>query len=72
YLRAARLLGVEPADCLVIEDSVLGVTAGEAGGCSVLGVPSEVPLPAGPNRTLRDTLVGLTVEGLAQFMQPRA
>lgn len=72
YLRAAALLGVEPADCLVIEDSVLGVTAGEAAGCSVLGVPSEVPLPAGPNRTLRDTLVGLTVEGLAQFMQPRA
>jgi HAD superfamily hydrolase (TIGR01509 family) len=71
YLRAAALLGVRPADCLVIEDSVLGVTAGEAAGCSVLGVPSEVPLPAGPNRTLRDTLVGLTVEGLAQFMLAR-
>jgi HAD superfamily hydrolase (TIGR01509 family) len=72
YLRAAALLGVAPADCLVIEDSILGVTAGEAAGCSVLGVPSEVPLPAGPNRTIRDTLVGLTITGLAEFMRPQA
>ena len=70
YLRAAAMLGVAPADCLVIEDSILGVTAGEAAGCSVLGVPSEVPLPEGPGRSLRDTLVGLTVDGLAQFMRP--
>lgn len=72
YLRAADLLGVAPRDCLVIEDSVLGVRAGEAAGCSVLGVPSEVPLPPGPRRTIRSSLVGLTVEGLAQYMLPGA
>jgi HAD superfamily hydrolase (TIGR01509 family) len=72
YLRAAQLLGVAPADCLVIEDSVTGTTAGEAAGCSVLGVPSEAPLPPGPHRTIRETLVGLTVEGLADFMLTRS
>jgi HAD superfamily hydrolase (TIGR01509 family) len=70
YLRAAALLRVDPADCLVIEDSVLGVTAGVSAGCSVLGVPSEVPLRDGPGRTIHSTLVGLTVDGLAQFMLP--
>lgn len=70
YLRAASLLGVAPGDCLVIEDSVLGITAGEAAGCSVLGVPSEVALPAGPNRTIRDTLVGLSVADLGHYMLP--
>jgi HAD superfamily hydrolase (TIGR01509 family) len=72
YLRAAALLGVDPSDCLVIEDSPLGVAAGEAAGCSVLAVPSEVPLPPGPRRTLRGSLVGLTVDGLTAYMLPRA
>lgn len=32
YVRAARLLGVAPADCLVVEDADVGVAAGRAGG----------------------------------------
>lgn len=38
YLRAAALLGVDPAGCLVVEDSSLGVRAGKAAGARVLGV----------------------------------
>lgn len=38
YLAAAERLGVDPADCLVVEDAVAGVTAGRAAGCRVLGV----------------------------------
>jgi HAD superfamily hydrolase (TIGR01509 family) len=73
YLRAAQLLGVPIRDCLVIEDSILGVTAGERAGAVVLGVPSEVPLPAAPTRFLRDSLVGLTVADLRELMdRPRA
>lgn len=37
YAHAARQLGVPPADCLVIEDSVTGVRAACAAGMRVLG-----------------------------------
>jgi len=35
YLRAAARLGVEPGDCLVVEDSRPGIEAGHAAGCTV-------------------------------------
>jgi D-ribulokinase len=37
FLHAARVMGVEPKDCLVIEDSVAGVAAGRAAGMIVFG-----------------------------------
>lgn len=37
YLAAARGFGTDPASCLVIEDSVTGVTAARAAGMCVLG-----------------------------------
>ena len=37
YLAAARALGVVPAQCLVVEDSVTGITAAAAAGMTVLG-----------------------------------
>ncbi|CAB3757313.1 HAD family hydrolase [Burkholderia sp. MSh2] len=37
YLAAARALGVAPAHCLVVEDSVTGITAAAAAGMTVLG-----------------------------------
>jgi sugar-phosphatase len=36
YLKGAELLGLAPADCLVIEDSASGAQAGHAAGCKVL------------------------------------
>jgi sugar-phosphatase len=36
YLKGAELLGLAPADCLVIEDSASGAKAGHAAGCKVL------------------------------------
>ena len=38
YLHAARAMGVAPASALVIEDSVVGVTAAVAAGASVVGL----------------------------------
>ena len=37
FLHAARTMEVAPADCVVIEDSVLGVQAGVAAGMLVIG-----------------------------------
>jgi len=38
YHKAMAALGVPPAECLVIEDSVAGIAAGRAAGCCVLAV----------------------------------
>ena len=38
YRRGAKLLGLAPADCVVIEDAPSGVGAGLAAGCRVLAV----------------------------------
>lgn len=38
YLAAARACGAAPADCVVVEDSLLGAEAGLAAGCRVLGL----------------------------------
>ncbi len=50
YLRAAELLGVDPADCLAIEDSGTGATSANAAGCHVLVVPHFVNVPDAPRR----------------------
>lgn len=38
YLAAARLTGVDPDRCLVLEDSPTGITAAKAAGCLVIAV----------------------------------
>jgi beta-phosphoglucomutase len=38
YLRASRLLGVAPANCVIFEDSVAGVEAARAAGAHVVAV----------------------------------
>jgi HAD superfamily hydrolase (TIGR01509 family) len=43
FLFAARELGVEPEQCLVIEDSQYGVEAGKRAGMTVVGVPYHIP-----------------------------
>ena len=39
FLEAARRLGVDPAQCLVLEDSVPGVQAAKAAGMSCIALP---------------------------------
>jgi beta-phosphoglucomutase len=46
YLRAAGLLGIPPAECLVFEDSHSGVEAARAAGMKIIGLrTTEVNLP---------------------------
>jgi HAD superfamily hydrolase (TIGR01509 family) len=46
YLLAAERLGVNPAECLVIEDSINGVKSGKAAGCHVVGLTTSFPKEA--------------------------
>jgi sugar-phosphatase len=43
YLLAARRLGVDPARCLVVEDTPAGIGAGLAAGMHVLGITQTYP-----------------------------
>ena len=52
YLAAAAALGVPPARCLVVEDTVTGVTAGVAAGATVVGY-SPSPVGHGTPEALR-------------------
>ena len=40
YLEGARRIGMEPKDCLVIEDAVSGINAAHAAGMDAVGVPT--------------------------------
>ena len=64
YLRAAELLDVSAAACVAVEDSPNGALSAERAGAAVLVVPCDVPVPAGPRRTFRTDLVGLTAREL--------
>jgi sugar-phosphatase len=47
YLLAARRLGVAPGQCLVVEDTEAGVSAGQAAGATVAalkGVPADLSI----------------------------
>ena len=50
YLAATGRLGVDPARCVVVEDSPAGIAAGEAAGCVVVGVPDHAALIAAATR----------------------
>ena len=56
YLTAAARLGVDPARCAVVEDTVTGVASAEAAGCQVVAVPSVAPIEAVEGRTIVDSL----------------
>ena len=45
FIEAARRAGYHPADCIVVEDSVTGVTAAQRAGCIVLGFTGTHPHP---------------------------
>ena len=64
YRRAAALLGLPPAECLAIEDSVTGTAAAEGAGCPVLVVPNDVAVPRGPRRRHISSLADVDVADL--------
>jgi sugar-phosphatase len=43
YLKGAKLLGMKPEECLVIEDAPLGIAAAKAGGMKAIGLTTTFP-----------------------------
>jgi HAD superfamily hydrolase (TIGR01509 family) len=64
YLLAAKLLGVDPARCVALEDSPNGTASATAAGCRVVAVPSFVDIPPAPGRLVARSLCDVTVDTL--------
>jgi HAD superfamily hydrolase (TIGR01509 family) len=67
YRRAAELLGMAPAECLAIEDSVTGAASAEAPGCPVLVVPNDIEVPPTPRRRHIGSLTRVGVADLRRI-----
>ena len=67
YERAAALLGLDPGQCLAIEDSVTGAAAAEDAGCPVLVVPNDVAVPPSARRHHVSSLSGLDIPQLLEI-----
>lgn len=64
YRQAAQLLGLDPAYCLAVEDSVTGAASAEGAGCPVLVVPNDVAVPVSPRRRHVASLAGVDLRRL--------
>src|SRR5699024_10973882 len=69
YLKGAGLLGLDPADCVALEDSKPGLASAEAAGTIAVGVPHFVDLEPRPGRLLWPSLEG---RGVADLRRLRA
>ncbi len=65
YLAAAEALGVDPRNCVAIEDSPTGTSSALAAGCPTIGVPHVVPLEPRPGLAILPTLDGVGLDDLA-------
>jgi HAD superfamily hydrolase (TIGR01509 family) len=58
FLKAAEMMGVDPAECVVFEDAVSGVQAAKAAGCRCVGLTTSFPdqtlKEAGADQTVPD------------------
>jgi sugar-phosphatase len=75
YRRGAQLLGLAPAECVVVEDSPSGIGAGIAAGCRVLGVlgthdVSELHAATWIVGSLKDIAVSVLGDGLELRLSP--
>lgn len=71
YLTACARLGVDPEDCVAVEDTLNGTLSAEAAGTHVLVIPSVTPVPAGHNRSRVSALSDITLDDLRSIASGR-
>ena len=71
YLAAVSALGLDPAECVAVEDTPVGVASAEAAGCAVVAVPSATPIPAGPGRVVVRSLLDVDLPLLQSLVTGR-
>jgi HAD superfamily hydrolase (TIGR01509 family) len=67
YLAAVRLLGVDLAACIAIEDSPPGVASAVAAGIPTIAVPHHVPVPETVGAVEISTLAGIEPQDLLRL-----
>jgi len=68
YLLAAKRLGVDPAQCVAIEDSPVGIRAAHASGAATIAVPRYTANPGIHGVTVLTTLEGVILRDLARIL----
>jgi len=69
YLLAASMLGVDAADCVVIEDTVAGTAAGRAAGAVVVAVPSQRDVAEALGQVILPSLEGVGLARLGEIFR---
>lgn len=64
YLLAAKTLGVDITNCVVLEDSLTGVQSGLSAGAQVIGIPHLVKMPSNPNLRVVKSLSEINMDRL--------
>jgi len=68
YLTAARLLGVDVADCVAVEDSRAGIASALASGARAVAIEVMQPVAAQPGLTRIASLTDLTLPTLGRIV----
>jgi HAD superfamily hydrolase (TIGR01509 family) len=67
YLLAAKTLGVDITNCVVLEDSLTGVQSGLSAGAQVIGIPHLVKMPSNPNLRVVESLSEINMDRLTTW-----
>lgn len=71
YLTAAARLGVNPADCVALEDSNPGIRSAAAAGTIAVAIPHATEIAPDPSYTLLPGLEGIGLAELRALAQER-
>ncbi len=70
YLAAARMIAVDPRDCVALEDSPTGVRSATAAGVPTIAIPHIVPVPQIEGAVQVPSLVGVSAYDLIELVAP--
>jgi HAD superfamily hydrolase (TIGR01509 family) len=67
YLLAAKMMEVDPKDCVVFEDSPTGISSAQEAGCAVIAVPHYVEVAESKTIKVIDSLESVDLSMLEEF-----